>query len=146
MGSAGSGQSAGAGWRFPGCRHGLRTLTLLLALVLAAPLPVQAAPPEAEREITALIDGLRDSPCRFQRNGRWFDGARAAAHLRRKYDHVRDRGGVDSAETFIEVAATRSSFTGRAYRVQCGESAAMDAAPWFRARLALLRGPKPRTP
>ncbi|TNJ33955.1 DUF5329 domain-containing protein [Arenimonas terrae] len=130
--------------RFPDCSRGLRTFTLLLALVLAAPLPAQATPADAEREITALIAGLRDSPCRFQRNGRWHDGARAAAHLRRKYDYVRERGGVDSAEAFIELAASRSSFTGRPYRVQCGEAAAIDAGAWFRARLALLRGPKPR--
>ena len=142
--SAGPRRQAGAGVRFPGCGRGLRII-LLLALALAV-LPAQAAPAEAEREITALIEGLSDSPCRFQRNGRWYDGERAAAHLRRKYDYMRDRGGVDSAEAFIELAASRSSFTGRSYRVQCGEAAAMDAGAWFRARLALLRGPKPRLP
>jgi hypothetical protein len=144
--SAGPRRQAGAGLRFPDGGRGLRTVTLLLALVLAVPLPAQATPAQAEREITALIAGLSDSPCRFQRNGRWYDGERAAAHLRRKYGYVRDRGGVDSAEAFIELAASRSSFTGRPYRVQCGDAAAMDAGAWFRARLALLRGPKPRTP
>lgn len=124
----------------------MRALALLFALALAAPLPAHATPAEADREIAALIDGLRDSPCRFQRNGRWFDGSRAAAHLRRKYDYARGRGGVDSAEAFIELAASRSSFTGRAYRVQCGGAEAMDAGPWFRMRLALLRGPMPRAP
>ncbi len=120
---------------------------LLLLFLVAAVSDVRANPSaDAEREITALIDGLRDSSCRFQRNGRWYDGERAAAHLRRKYDYARDRGGVDSAETFIDLAASRSSFTGRDYRVQCGEAGAMASAVWFRARLALLRGPKTGTP
>jgi hypothetical protein len=126
----------------------MRALAILLVLTLAmafAP-PAQATPADAEREITALIDGLRDAPCRFERNGRWYDGERAAAHLRRKYDYVRERGGVESAEAFIELAASRSSFSGRPYRVQCGEETAMESGDWFRARLALLRGPKPRTP
>ena len=114
-------------------------------LLVAATFANGAGPDLAEREITALIEGLRDSPCRFQRNGRWYDGPRAAAHLERKYDYVRDRGGVESAEAFIELAATRSSFTGRVYRVQCGKEAAMESAAWFRARLGLLRGPKPPT-
>ena len=120
----------------------MRAAAFLLTLILAGPLPVQATPASAEREITALIDGLRDSPCRFQRNGRWHDGARAAAHLRRKFDYVRDRGGVDSAEAFIELAASRSSLTGRPYRVRCGDADAMDSGDWFRARLGMLRGPK----
>lgn len=115
---------------------------LLVLLLVAAPLAA-ASPAEAEREITALIDGLRDSPCRFERNGRWYDGEKAAAHLRRKYDYARERGKAGSAEDFIELAASRSSFTGRPYRVQCGEQAAMESGAWFLARLALLRGPKP---
>lgn len=118
----------------------------LLALALAGPALAEAPPPsEAEREIAALIDGLRDSPCRFERNGRWYDGERAAAHLRRKYDYARERGKAGSAEDFIELAASRSSFTGRPYRVQCGEEAAMESSAWFLSRLALLRGPKPPT-
>jgi hypothetical protein len=120
----------------------VRAVTVLLVVTLALSQPAQATPAVAEREITALIDGLRDAPCRFQRNGRWYDGARAAAHLRRKYDYVRGRGGVDSAEAFIELAASRSSLTGRPYRVRCGDADAMDSGDWFRARLGMLRGPK----
>ena len=38
---------------------------------------------EAPREIAALLSLLRVSDCRFERNGRWYDGERAADHLQR---------------------------------------------------------------
>ena len=123
----------------------MRNLFAMMSMLLAFAMPAAADPlpaaDQADREIGALIDGLRNSPCRFQRNGRWYDGERAAAHLRRKYDYARDRGRTGSAEDFIERAASRSSFTGRPYRVQCGDDAAVDSGDWFRARLAALRAP-----
>ena len=95
---------------------------------------------EAPREIAALLSLLRVSPCRFERNGRWYDGERASAHLQRKLDYAVARGlPVGTTEQFIDAAATRSSLTGRAYAVQCGEAAPVPAAAWFRARLAELR-------
>ena len=106
-----------------------------------APMPVGAvSADEARREIAALLSLLRVSPCRFERNGRWYDGERASAHLQRKLDYAVARGlPVGTTEQFIDTAATRSSLTGRAYAVQCGEAAPVPAAAWFRARLAELR-------
>ncbi|AKC85568.1 hypothetical protein WQ53_01090 [Pseudoxanthomonas suwonensis] len=94
---------------------------------------------QADAEIRALIAGLADSGCRFQRNGRWHDADDAGAHLQRKYDWARRRQLSGDAETFIERAASRSSLTGRAYRVACPGRAEADAGEWFRARLAALR-------
>ena len=100
--------------------------------------PVPAS--EAPRELAALLALLRASPCRFERNGRWYDGEKAAAHLQRKLDYAVGRGqALGSTELFIDMAATRSSFSGRPYRVQCGEAAPMPAATWFMARLRELR-------
>ena len=49
------------------------------------------------------------------------------------------------AEAFIDQAASRSSFSGRAYRVACPGQPEVDAGTWFRARLASLRtGTAPR--
>ncbi|MFY2762897.1 DUF5329 family protein [Arenimonas sp. MALMAid1274] len=95
-----------------------------------------------DREVTALIAGLASSGCEFNRNGRWYDGPRAAGHLRRKYEHVRKRTPLPDTETFIDLAATRSSLSGQPYRVRCGKSAPMESRPWFLARLAILRGTK----
>ena len=97
---------------------------------------------EAPREIAALLALLRASPCKFQRNGRWYVGTRAADHLQRKLDYAVGRGmTVGTTEAFIDQAATRSSFTGRPYRVQCGEVPAVPARDWFLAALKDLRTP-----
>lgn len=97
---------------------------------------------ETSREIGALLSLLRNSTCRFERNGRWYDGERAAEHLQRKLDYATGRGRVpESSEQFIDEAATRSSFSGREYRVQCGDGAPMPSRVWFLAALRQLRTP-----
>jgi len=108
-------------------------------LALVVPASSSAQTPDADAEIRALIARLGDSGCRFQRNGRWHDAADAQAHLQRKYDWARRRGLSGSAEDFIDKAASRSSFTGRAYRVACPGQAEREAGAWFGALLADLR-------
>ncbi len=84
------------------------------------------------------MDALSESGCRFQRNGSWHDATEARAHLQRKYDYLLKRDKVDTAEQFIERAASRSSMSGRAYRVQCN-GREQDAASWFNGQLKRLR-------
>ncbi|ODU42395.1 MAG: hypothetical protein ABS96_28110 [Lysobacteraceae bacterium SCN 69-123] len=119
--------------------RGIRLAALLgLAMVPAA---LHAAPGAAARaEIGGLMQALEDSGCRFQRNGSWHDAAEARSHLQRKYDYLLKRGLADSAEQFIERAASRSSISGKPYRVACPGRAEQDAAPWFRQQLLRLRG------
>lgn len=116
-------------------RRALAALVLALS-VAAAP---AAPPPDAQREIDGLIAALGHSGCQFQRNGRWYPASDAQAHLRRKYDWLRKRDLVDSAEQFIARAGTESSVTGKAYRVRCAGRTAEPAAAWLQARLAALR-------
>lgn len=104
------------------------------------PIRASAAPSaQAQREIDALIAGLGASGCRFERNGRWYDAATAKAHLRKKYDYLRKREMADTAELFIERAASRSSMSGEAYRVRCGRDAPVESATWFERKLAEIR-------
>ena len=91
-------------------------------------------------EVQLLFQHLAQSPCRFQRNGDWHDARNATAHLRRKYDYLRKRDLADTAELFIERAASKSSISGRAYQVRCPGQPAQPAAIWFREKLAALRG------
>ncbi|MBN5160772.1 MULTISPECIES: YfeK family protein [unclassified Stenotrophomonas] len=114
--------------------------TLLLAtLLLAAPVAHAAPSTDARREIAELISSLDGSQCRFQRNGSWYDGSDARAHLQRKYDYLLKKDMVDSAEQFIERAASQSSMSGKPYRIQCPGQPEQTAAAWFGARLQALR-------
>jgi Family of unknown function (DUF5329) len=115
----------------------------LLAMLLAATADsASAAPSEAaRREIGALIGALDGSSCRFQRNGSWHDAAEARAHLQRKYDYLLKKDKVDTAEQFIERAASQSSISGKAYRIACPGQPEQTAAAWFGARLQALRQP-----
>jgi hypothetical protein len=117
--------------------NNLRLPLLLLALVPA--LLRAAPPPQSAREIEQLIAVLEQSRCEFQRNGTWHPGNTAADHLRRKYDWLKKRDMVASAEQFIERAGTRSSMSGRAYQVRCPGQSAVPSADWLRARLLELR-------
>lgn len=112
---------------------------LACLLVLSAAAAAAAPPPRAQHEIHALIAALGRSGCQFQRNGRWYPAADAQAHLRKKYDWLRKRDLVDSAEQFIARAGTESSLSGRPYQVRCAGRAAQPSAAWLRARLAALR-------
>jgi uncharacterized protein DUF5329 len=113
--------------------------TIIGLLLLGFMLPVSAAPSaKAKAEIAQLMDALSESGCRFQRNGSWHDTTEARAHLQRKYDYLLKKDKVDSAEQFIERAASRSSMSGQPYRVQCAGKE-QDAASWFNGQLKRLR-------
>ncbi len=120
-------------------------LRAVLALALIAPGVALAAPGDtarreiARREIAGLIGALDGSSCRFQRNGSWHDAAEARAHLQRKYDYLLKKDKVDTAEQFIERAASQSSMSGKPYRIACPGQPEQTAAVWFGARLKALR-------
>ena len=97
-----------------------------------------AAPVRAE--IDALLGKLQASGCQFNRNGTWHSGAEAKEHLLRKFDYLERRGAVDSTEKFIELAASRSSTSGKAYFVKCGGEAPVESRRWLLKQLAVIRG------
>lgn len=116
-------------------------LRMLVVVALAVPAVVASAAPtaKAQREIDGLIAALGDSGCEFERNGSWHDAKAARAHLQKKYDYLRKRGMADTAESFIERGASRSSMSGKPYRVRCPGKAVDTAAHWFEQRLRTLR-------
>lgn len=118
-----------------------RVVPAALLALLAVPATLHAAPgATAQREISGLMQALETSGCRFQRNGRWHGADEARSHLQRKYDYLLRRGLADTAEQFIDRAASRSSISGKPYRVACPGQAEQEAAPWFQQQLARLRG------
>ena len=88
---------------------------------------------EPER-ISALLNAVERSGAQFVREGKAYAGAAGRKHLERKLRHAGDR--ITTAEEFIEGIASRSSTTGRPYRVRLPTGEEMEAGVWFRQRLA----------
>jgi uncharacterized protein DUF5329 len=110
----------------------------LLALALVA--VGRAAPPQvAQTEINHLLGSIENSTCEFFRNGTWYDGKKAAAHLRDKYALLAAENRVRTAEDFIEEAATKSSASGQPYQIRCSGGKAVPTNPWLRDMLARYR-------
>ena len=109
---------------------------LLIVFCLGLPPTSHADMDRTQREIQHLMDYIAGSECRFIRNGKVYGAESALAHIQRKYGHVRPR--VRTAEDFIDYAATRSSMSGKPYRVQCGNETLL-CGDWLRAELARRR-------
>ncbi|MCE5977606.1 DUF5329 domain-containing protein [Pseudomonas sp. JR33AA] len=93
---------------------------------------------QTAREITGLLDFVEHSDCTFVRNGAEYSGPRAREHLEQKLNYLESRNRVKSAEDFIDLAATKSSLSGRAYEVRC--SGGMEPAGiWLRRELQRQR-------
>jgi hypothetical protein len=111
---------------------------LMLGLLLA---PVARAEPPArvQMEVNFLLGYVEGSGCEFYRNGTWHDSKTAQAHLRDKYKYLVARNLINTAEDFIELAATESSFSGQPYEVRCNGSAMVTSNQWLRDELARFR-------
>jgi len=103
---------------------------ILLALI-KSPLAIAEPSAVAQDEINYLLNFVEISGCEFYRNGSWHDSVKAQQHLRAKYDYLSARDRIETAEDFIRLAATKSSLSGRAYEVRCGECSAMTTGAWL---------------
>jgi hypothetical protein len=89
-------------WGFP--------VFVLFALILSS--SAQALSPQEETRVNALFSTLeKRSTLVFIRNGDAHSAAEAVAHLKLKLGHTRDR--LQTAEQFIDQAASSSSITGK---------------------------------
>jgi hypothetical protein len=116
-------------------RQLLMAMLLWLGLAIASP-----TPDDVRREIDALLARLQDSGCQFNRNGSWYNGSQARDHLLRKLEYLERSMTIESTEQFIELAATRSSRSGKAYEVRCGIEAPVASSTWLTRQLAVIRG------
>jgi hypothetical protein len=119
----------------------MTTRWILAAATLAIPMAMaaQPAPPAAQAEIDHLLGYIAASNCRFNRNGSWHGMDEARDHIAMKYKYLRDRDKVPDAETFIDDAASRSSFSGKNYLVECPGQPATPSAGWLKAELERFR-------
>jgi hypothetical protein len=75
----------------------------------------------------------------FIRNGSEYDGAKAADHMRTKLKYAGNK--VQTAEQFIDALASKSSMTGKPYRIRFADGRTVDSADFFHAELRKLEAP-----
>jgi hypothetical protein len=115
----------------------------LLALLLSVPLLCVAATASQSADIDALIARVAHAHgVVFLRNGSAHTAGEAAAHLQRKLRAA--HGRIVTAEQFIDVLGTRSSMTGRAYRVRFVDGREVDSAAWLHQLLREIRASRVR--
>lgn len=84
------------------------------------------------RRIEALLRYIEGSDVVFVREDSEYDGAEAARHLRGKYGRATDR--IQTVEQFIEEIGSRSSTTGKPYRIKQKDGSTTPAGAWLRER------------
>jgi hypothetical protein len=118
-----------------------RRALLILVMLSTAPFTATHAqtPSNVQIEIDYLLQYVETSGCSFYRNGSWYDGSHAKAHLRTKYDYLAARKLIGSAEDFIDKAATKSSMSGKPYKIRCGSGEEVESGQWFHQVLVRYR-------
>ena len=112
--------------------------TRAVILTLLFPVFCLADVPEGQRaEVQHLIAYVKNSACRMDRNGTWHANTEAAEHIERKYHYFRDE--IMNTEDFIRLSATKSTWSGKHYRVQCAGEAIENSAQWLLRELQQYR-------
>ena len=92
-----------------------------------------AADTRLENVINHLFEYIRESNCTFIRNDKEYDANAAAEHIRKKYDHFKNK--IHTPEDFIELCATKSLLSGRPYFVKCRDGVLIRCAEWLKKEL-----------
>ncbi len=87
--------------------------------------------PSTQQEIQYLFKALENSDCKFNRNGSWYAPTEASEHLQKKYKYMADHNYISTTESFIDNAASKSSMSGKAYEVKCGDGKPVESKQWF---------------
>ena len=92
---------------------------------------------DLQSEIDHLIEHVRDSDCKFIRNGKVHSSEEAVEHILRKYDHFKDK--IKTAEDFIEYCASKSLLSKKPYKIGCPEQESVESKYWFLEELQRFR-------
>lgn len=114
----------------------MMTRTRFIACLCFALVPSlnAAAPPEERAKIEALLAHIGSmKKAVFIRNGKEYDAGSAVKFLRGKWDaHDKE---INTAAEFIEKVATKSSTTGKAYRIRLEDGKESDCGPYLTGQL-----------
>ena len=115
-------------------------ISYVLIIFIAAFAAVAAradVPADEKPEVEYLLGLVKTSQCKFERNGKLYDGEKAYSHMKRKYDHFKE--DITSTETFIEYSATKSMISGLYYYIVCPGAEPEKTADWLLRELKEYR-------
>ena len=119
--------------------YSMKITALTLLALLASGAVAQTPSSKTTQEVGQLFAALKQSNCEFSRNDSWHNAQKASEHLQRKYDYLLKKRLVTTTESFIELAATKSSMSGKPYQVRCGKTAPISSNSWFKSQLNTVR-------
>jgi len=90
-----------------------------------------------QKEIEHLLKFVANTSCKYERNGTLHDGTKAKNHIQKKYDYFLDK--VNTAEDFIEYSATKSTMSGKTYKIHCTNMPVQNSADWLLDELKKFR-------
>ena len=102
---------------------------IFVLLVLLFPLFGNAESDQLHLEIDHLITFIRNSNCLFIRNGKEYRSEAAVEHILRKYDYFKAR--ITTTEEFIEYCATKSTMSGKPYKINCPGQEVVESKLWL---------------
>ena len=104
-----------------------------LLMILSYPISCSAGTTE---EIAELLNFIEQTECIFIRNGKQYNSIAARQHIEKKYEYYKKK--IKNAEDFIQYSATKSSLTGKYYKVLCN-GVRMNSSDWLKDELAKMR-------
>ncbi|MCV6620908.1 MAG: DUF5329 domain-containing protein [Cellvibrionaceae bacterium] len=114
-------------------------IAFLFVMVLAiGVVPADASEPtKSQQEINHLLVYVKSTNCQYERNGKRHSGKEAVKHIQRKYRYFADE--IKTAEDFIRLCATKSTMSGKYYKVHCAEGKAIKSVNWLNEELLRYR-------
>ena len=109
------------------CNRGVPLCLIFLIVILVVAQHAQSEV-AVNLEIDHLLEYIENAGCMFVRNNTAYDGTKARAHIQKKYDYFKDR--IKTTEDFIMHDATKSTMSGKLYKVRC-DGREMLCAEWL---------------
>jgi hypothetical protein len=92
---------------------------------------------DTQKEIEHLLKFVANTSCKYERNGTLHAGTKAKNHIQKKYNYFLDK--VNTAEDFIKYSATKSTMSGKIYKIHCTNMPVQNSADWLLDELKKFR-------
>lgn len=109
----------------------------LLSFAFTYAISVHAFASDIKNEIDHLLAFVENTTCQYERNGVLHVGSDAVKHINTKYNYFKDE--INSAESFIELSATKSTMSGKYYMILCMGEPAIKSQDWLLQELKIFR-------